>query len=184
MNSIEETKQRLLTLAKTKLDFDNFQVGSFCDSVDELSVFCVGQIFFRKGNLVSVRHDGWSDKHNQVIDVTNKAKIVNYRLNTVGYTGQKSVAYRSYNFSADLINETLSILKDSIANFGNHEIDFYTQKVRGTLFTNIDIILTNDYSEENKAEAVSVFINICELFQEFAYKVVFLYRELINLVLF
>jgi hypothetical protein len=80
---------------------DIYEVGYYCDALDETKNFCVGEIMENKGDQYKVHFEGWSNKHDIIVAVGRSKKIEYFRKFTKGYTGQKMTAYRVLNFQKE-----------------------------------------------------------------------------------
>lgn len=169
-SSIQEEITSLIELAKsTKFNtMDLFEVGSYCDAVDETKKWCVAEIIERKGENVTVHFEGWSDKHNETISIKRNTKIAFFRRYSKLYTGQSKSAFRKN----CLVEEDFSKIKEWIKKIIDSNFECFdtayqvTQILRGKIFTYIDIFMTSNnnsignFSISNNPKFIPIIVDI------------------------
>ncbi len=122
---------------------DTYQKGKYVDAIDEAKNWCVAEVVERSDDKIKIHFEGWSNKHDEFQPLKSK-KLAPFRKYTRGYTGQKSIAYRIFNFDSNEFLKFKNLLNEEKENnFGTfmNSIDV-TQIIRGRIFTFIDVYMT------------------------------------------
>ena len=146
---------------KKALAEDYFQKGVYCDAMDETRAWCVAEIKDRIDDKIKIHFEGWSNKFDDQYSIKSK-KIDIFRRNSKGYSGQKITAYRTLNFNTSDYDYSKNLIKEIInSNFSCLTSPFeITQVLRGKLFTNIDILMTNQYTTNNFNNPINMIVDI------------------------
>jgi len=165
---IEEFRslQKKLNDLKT-IQIDNYFVGNFCDALDLNKQWCVAEVIDRQDDKIKIHFEGWSNKFDEELYISKSRKITHFRRFSQGYTGQKSTAYRLYNFNHEDFLEIKNLIQE-IKNkkFENLEDPLQiTQILRGKIFTFIDIFMTCNLTKSNQdiSETENIVIMIVGL---------------------
>jgi hypothetical protein len=183
-----------------------YEVGNFCDALDETKNYCVGEIIENKGDQYKIHFEGWSSKHDIIVSMGRSKKIEHFRKFTKGYTGQKMTAYRILNFQKEdflqfknMIKEIKEIFSSNnninnnnndsdndieiLNNFHTNILDYFkdayliTQILRGRMFFKLDYFMTNPFNNQNAKEYVPEIINVMYDYLDFAKGYFKLYKE-------
>ena len=139
---------------------------NFVDAKDSVNNWCVAQIqeYPDDTGYVKLHFEGWSERHDVIIK-KNSNKMAPFRSQTVGYTGQRRIAFRDFklNKAQQIIIEkkVQHILKSKMTCFSSaHEC---TQFIRGELFFYVDSLLTLSSGgiNSNDLTGIAEFLRLC-----------------------
>lgn len=94
--------EELLELFNSKLSdlktlkaapYDKIAVGDFLDVRDSVGEWRVGRVYHVSDNMVFMRLDGWKSLWDEKVGL-NSNKLIQFRMNTVPYTGPPNQSIR------------------------------------------------------------------------------------------
>ena len=141
---------------------EEWKVGSYIDCLDTMRTWSVVKILDinEVTDEITFEFDGWSSKWNSICK-RNSRKLAPFRSKTVGYTGQKENAIRSWVYSSaevsDFDEHLNTLMKGSLSTGSAHET---TQFLRGQLFNLVDNLLVNSYKKLEHLKAASFFCTV------------------------
>jgi hypothetical protein len=156
-----ERINKLIPELKNINSLDYYQKGEFVDAQDDTKNWLVGEIVERSDDKIKVHFEGWSSKYDETWSIRNK-KVEHFRRYSKGYTGQKGTAYRSLSFNQEEFDQIKNLIKEIIeTNFQCLKSPMQiTQVIRGRLFTNIDVFMTNPYNNQNQAVVIPQVVEL------------------------
>ena len=138
---------------------EEWKVGWYVDYLDTMRIWSVVKILDinQSSEELMLEFDGWSSKWNTSCKI-NSRKLAPFRSKSVGYTGQKENAIRSWVYSGIELQEAEdylnSLMKTSLSTGNAAET---TQFLRGRLFILVDNLLVNVYKKSEHMKAVNFF---------------------------
>lgn len=152
-------------MQKSQKPQDFYKMKSWCDAKDETGVWRVGRIKKRVSTKILVIFDGWSEKYKRTY-CTHSGFIAPFRMHTIGYTGQKTVALRDWDYADNLLKFPSGLMLILIhSNFTGVSPYELTNFLRGDLYVLVDCLLCHTYSNPMKDvnDVVEFFKNVISL---------------------
>lgn len=152
-------------MQKSQKPQDFYKMKSWCDAKDEAGSWRVGRIKKRVQSKIWVIFDGWSEKYKRNY-CTHSALIAPFRMHTIGYTGQRTIALRDWEYSENVLKFPSGLMLILIhSNFTGVSPYELTNFLRGDLYVLIDCLLCNTYSNVAKDvnDVVEFFKNVISL---------------------
>ena len=152
-------------MQKSQKPQDFYKMKSWCDAKDEAGIWRVGRIKKRVQSKILVIFDGWSEKYKRNY-CTHSALIAPFRMHTIGYTGQRTIALRDWDYSENLLKFPSGLMLILIhSNFTGVSPYELTNFLRGDLYVLIDCLMCNAYSNPAKDvnDVVEFFKNVISL---------------------
>jgi len=114
---LDSINMKITKLKNMKID--NFKPGQYCDCLDETKNWCIAEVKERiNDEKVKVRYEGWSMKFDEEVSIKKTTKINHFRRFSKGYSGQKKMAFRYYQYNyADIEEVTLHVHIDKKISF-------------------------------------------------------------------
>ena len=152
-----EEKQKALK-AFWETCWSDAKEGEFIDAIDSVQKWCLAHIAERDDTSVRCHFDGWSNKW----DVSYRwasYRIAPFRRFSRGYSGQMKIPFRSnMNYTPEWARAQIEAMQRVIdTDFQELSAKYVTQYLRGTMFVNVDFVLSaNTIPVENVAEVVEL----------------------------
>jgi hypothetical protein len=141
---------------------EHWKVGWYVDYLDTMRTWSVVKIIDinQATEELTIEFDGWSPKWNSTCKI-NSRRIAPFRSKSIGYTGQKENAIRSWTYSPLELQECEDYLHDLIkGSLSTGNAGETTQFLRGKLFTMVDNLLVNTYRKNDHVKAVNFFCTV------------------------
>lgn len=122
----------------------NFSIGSYIDCNDGQS-WKVAQIKDANDTAIDIHYEAWAFKYDESAIPKTVSKLAPFRMNTVGYTGQKKDPYRDFKYIKQEKQAFENQMKQIIDSQFKISLPAYeiTQLIRGRLFIFADSLLTS-----------------------------------------
>lgn len=147
------------------MDINFYKGKNWCDAKDNTDQWRMARVKRNMRGLVTVHFDGWSDRWNLQYCI-HSPMLAPFRMHSSGYTGQRSVTLREWDFSESILkNYDTKVTSLKIKKFRDCSPYELTMFLRGDLFIQLDSLLTYTFTNPiNDLELVKDFmVNLLEL---------------------